>query len=54
MLLVEALSPNVGELALSWYVVGADLALLDQLTDVEKQQGHVLCAKNSVPPYGGI
>ena len=43
-LLVEVLSPNVDELVLSWYVVGADLALLYQLTDAEKPQGYVLCA----------
>ena len=44
MLLVAILSPNVGELDLTWYVVDADLALLDQLTDVGEPQGHVLCA----------
>ena len=48
-LVVEVLSPNVGELVLSLCMVDADLALLDQLTDVEEPQGHVLCASTVGP-----
>ena len=39
----------VSELVLRWYVVDANLALFDQLPDVEEPQVRVLCASTAGP-----
>ena len=36
-------------LVFCWYVVDADLALLDYLTDAKERQGHVRCASTEGP-----
>ena len=42
-------SPEVGELAMRWYVVDANLALFDNLADEKESQGPVLCASTLGP-----
>ena len=42
-------SPNVGELVLYRYVVGADPPLLHHLKDVEETKGYVLCVSTLGP-----
>ena len=49
LLHVEVFDPDVSELVLRWYVVDANLALFDQLPDVEEPQVRVLCASTAGP-----